>query len=176
MPCVLLPSNRLTFQPSPCKIISMSESDSSQQSDEAGLTAQLKNLLRDVCAYFSSASEDEKQRLLGTLQDLWRGYQREYPRKSCFIPVTCATSDGVFTDFVRNISAGGVFIETSEPFSVGQQLKLMFWPTDGEEPIKTTGKIMWRGPGGVGVKFTTPCNDLETMIESLWPVRVNSPF
>jgi Tfp pilus assembly protein PilZ len=61
-----------------------------------------------------------------------------------------------------------VFIETDETFSVGEQMKLVFWPPNRKEPIKTEGQVAWSPPKGVGVKFPTqPGKDLEKMIEAL---------
>jgi Tfp pilus assembly protein PilZ len=102
--------------------------------------------------------------------------RRKDPRKPCFIPVTFATSGRVFADYVRNISASGAFIETCEPCSPGEHLTMMFSFPRRQQPIKTTGTIMWRGPKGVGVQFTAPCQDLLTMVDSHWSVRMNSFF
>ena len=140
--------------------------DSSQQSDDSSLTAQLKDLLKDISPFIDNASEDQKRRLLNLLEESLPVDRRKYPRKPCSIAVTCEIYR-VFTDFIRNISAGGVFIETSAPCLPGEHLTMMFSLPNQGEPVKTMGKIMWRAPEGVGVKFTTPSDDLQTMIESL---------
>ena len=142
--------------------------DSPQKSIAFNATAQLKDLLRDVSTYINCASEDEKRRLLTSLKDLLQGHRRKHPRKPCSIRVTYFTQDWSFIDSITNISDGGVFIETSETFSVGQQMKLMFWRPDREEPVKAEGQVAWNPPKGVGVEFPTlPSKDLEKMIETL---------
>ena len=93
--------------------------------------------------------------------------RRKHPRKSCFIPATWATSDAVLTDFIWNISAGGVFLDTSEPCSPGEHISMTFLLPNQEEPVKTTGEIVWKASVGVGVKFTSVSKDLEEMIEAL---------
>lgn len=100
--------------------------------------------------------------------------RRRHPRKPCFIPVTWVTSKSVFMNFIRNISAGGAFIETNAPCLPGEEVAIMFSFRDQEEPVTTTGEVMWRGPQGVGVKFTTASADFGRMVESHWSVRMNS--
>ena len=142
--------------------------NSPQKSIAFNATAQLKDLLRDISTYINCASEDEKRRLLTSLKDLWQSHRRKHPRKPCSIRVTYFTQDWGFIDSITNISDGGVFIETSETFSVGQQMKLMFWRPNRKEPIKAEGQVAWNRPKGVGVEFPTlPSKDLVKMIETL---------
>lgn len=139
--------------------------DSVQQSDESSVTVRLKALLRDVCAYINTAPEDERQKLLNSLNDWWRGHRRKHSRKPCSMAVPCSTQDRVFIHNISNISASGVFIETPATFSVGQDITLTFSPTKGQEPVRVTGKIVRRIPKGIGVEFAMPDYRLETMIE-----------
>ena len=141
--------------------------DSAQNSIAFNATAQLKDLLREVSTYINCASEGEKRILLTSLKDLWQGHRRKHARKPCSIRVTYFTQNWGFIGSITNISDGGVFIETSETFSVGQQMKLMFWCPDRKEPIKAEGQVAWNPPKGVGVEFPTlPSKDLEKMIET----------
>ena len=141
--------------------------DSTQQSDKASPTGWLKDLLKDISPFIDKASEDQKQRLLSLLEELQKTDRRKRPRKPCSISITYTVQDGSFTDMVTNIGSGGVFIQTSEAFSLGQKVTLAFSSPDQEEPIKATGKIVWGSQDGIGVEFTTPRNDLEALIESL---------
>jgi len=135
------------------------------QADESSVTARLKELLRDISPFIDNASEDQKQRLLSVLEESLPIDRRRDTRKPCSIAVTCATYR-VFTDFIKNISPGGAFIETSAPCLPGEHLTMMFSLPDQEEPVKITGKIVWRAPEGVGVKFTTASKDFSGKIES----------
>ena len=49
----------------------------------------------------------------------WIEY-RQFPRKSCTLPVDYATENRFFHDLVRDISLGGVFIETRHNFPWGR--------------------------------------------------------
>jgi len=59
--------------------------------------------------------------------------------------------DRVYRDFVRNISDGGVFIDTRGAFFVGQEVSLALpFPVSLK---RITGKVAWVGPQGIGVNF-----------------------
>ena len=137
-----------------------------ESTHKSRVTVRLKKLLKDISTYVESASEDQKRRLLDMLKDWRETDRRKYPRKPCSISITCTVQDRTFTDIIRNICPGGAFLETSETFSVGEQITLAFSSPDREQPIKIHGQVAWSAPKGIGVKFRTPKKDLERMIES----------
>jgi Tfp pilus assembly protein PilZ len=52
-----------------------------------------------------------------------------------------------------DISVGGVFIETCELHDVGQESLLSLLFPGRNEPFRVAGRVAWKGPNGVGVKF-----------------------
>jgi Tfp pilus assembly protein PilZ len=64
-----------------------------------------------------------------------------------------------FEDFVRNISAAGLFIETNLLSELGQKLTMTFSHPDSGDPIKVLGKVIRVDSGGVGVKFNKLLSD-----------------
>ena len=137
------------------------------QSNRPSVKAQLKELLRNMLIFVDSASEDERQRLLTSLQNFEGEERRRHPRKTCSMQVTVGIWR-LFTEFIKNISCGGVFIETSESFSAGEHITLTFSPPNRNKPLRITGRVVRRTPEGIGVEFTTPPNgELEKIIESL---------
>lgn len=142
--------------------------DSTQQSDAASVKARLKDLLKDIAVFIEDATEEQQQRLLSSLE-AWRASERrEHPRKACSMRVTFATQDLLLRDTVRNISPGGVFIETSAPLSVGQNITLWFSPPHRQDLIKIRGEIVWTPQKGIGVRFISPpSHELERIIEEL---------
>ncbi len=136
--------------------------------DDPKLTARLRELLKDVSSYLVHATKEEKQTLLKLLDDLRARDAREHSRKSCSIEVTYTTQNQVFTDYIKNISTGGVYIDTPAAFAAGEQITLTFASPNREEPIRLTGEIVWNLPEGLGVRFTKPLGkELEKIIESL---------
>ena len=107
--------------------------------------------------------EAETRNLLKKLEIQWRPkYQerRKHPRKSTFIHVDCSGNKCAFTDFIQNLSAGGLYIDTQLPFFVGQELSMTFSVANGEAPIKIAGKIIRVDSRGIGVKFDALLSDL----------------
>ena len=78
---------------------------------------------------------------------------REHPRKTSLIAVDCTTHDVCFTNFIQDISRGGVFIETNAHFYVGQELKMNFSLPEVENPIAVGGEVVRVNSHGIGVKF-----------------------
>ncbi len=139
-------------------------------SGEWNVETRLRSLLKnhDSLAFLDDASEDKKRKLLLLLEDMRASDRREHPRKSCLIGVSYTVHNQVFTDVVRNISAGGVFIVTSVPLFVRQQLPLAISLPSWDQPLRMMGQVVWKSPVGVGVKFTSPPRqELMELIESL---------
>ena len=82
--------------------------------------------------------------------------KRKYPRKSAFIAVDCLGYNCKFTDFIQNLSVGGLYIETQIPLFVGQELSISFFPLDNEILVKITGSIVRIDEKGIGIQFNEP--------------------
>ena len=106
--------------------------------------------------------------ILKALEKHNQTHRRKQPRKPSFVPVDYTVGDRAFKDFIKNISAGGVFIETRTPFSVGQEISMTFSSAKLDEPIKIRGTIFWANNMlGIGVKFTTENQALVAMLQAL---------
>lgn len=54
----------------------------------------------------------------------------------------------------KNISRGGIFIETRNRFSIGQMIKLVIPGTKIDKGVMLKGEVVRINPNGIGVKFT----------------------
>jgi Tfp pilus assembly protein PilZ len=101
-------------------------------------------------------SEKEMRQLLKDLER-WqksKDEKRKYPRRSTLMEITYSSDQRrIFEDFIRNVSAGGLFIETNLVTELGQKLTMTFSHPDSGDPIKVLGKIIRVDSGGIGVKF-----------------------
>jgi len=111
--------------------------------------------------------EDEQLDLLKELEERLFRDKRKHTRKHFFMVVDYSAEDRVYKDYIKDISAGGVFIETRTPFSIGQELSLSFPLPNYQKYIKTTGEVVRISPHGIGVKFMMVDEGQETMIKSL---------
>ena len=103
----------------------------------------------------TSMSDDERRTLLKLLEEgLLKGKcRRAYARKKIYLPVAYANERHVYRNFVRDISLGGIFILTSVPFEVGEEIRIHFKPDGKDGPLKFLGKISRVSEEGIGVRF-----------------------
>lgn len=100
-------------------------------------------LLKDLCRPAQTAAESQEE----------GAEKRQYPRKSLLMPVDYTAFDHCYKDFIRDISAGGVFIETSRPFAAGQKISMTFMSADNQHHFKIDGKIVRTLQEGIGIEF-----------------------
>jgi len=82
--------------------------------------------------------------------------KRKHPRRSTLIDITYSSDTRrIFEDFIRNISAAGLYIETNLVTELGQNLTMTFSHPDSGGPIKISGNIVRIDSRGIGVKFNT---------------------
>ncbi len=85
-----------------------------------------------------------------------------------------------FADYSRNISQGGLFIQTEEPLETGKTLKLRIIAPDLGAPLVLNSTVRWvvtpnqatpEDPAGMGVEFAYDSDeeriDVEARIEAL---------
>ncbi len=86
--------------------------------------------------------------------------KRENRRIPSSTSVTYATRGIAYEDFLLDISAGGVFIETRAVFTVGQLLSLTFPMPGHQHFISVTGQVVRVEGHGIGVQFEEAVQDL----------------
>ena len=78
------------------------------------------------------------------------------------IQIRYQTVDGFFQDYMRNLSLGGIFIETAKPLPMNTKLRVEFCLPEMSNPIVADGVVVHtlrvgenRNPGvsGMGIRF-----------------------
>ncbi len=124
----------------------MSAKDISLPGDRQLLIAHFFVLIKQM-------SDEELDEFLDTFEkERFRGL-REYPRIPCNINVDFVVGDRVFNCFAKDISAGGVFIETTELFSVNQDVSMCFALLNQQLPFKIKGKVVRLTDSGIGIMY-----------------------
>jgi uncharacterized protein (TIGR02266 family) len=137
-----------------------------KQMNEFPVTAHLFETIMDM-------SEDQQRALLhdlDLLQDLEEKSSedtRENIRKPYNMVVDYVSQDRFCNDFIQNISAGGMFIETRTPFLVGQDVVLTFPLPKNRKHVKVEGEVIRTTPKGIGVKFKIDSEEQEKVMKSL---------
>ena len=101
--------------------------------------------------------------------------KRTAPRIDYEAAVDFKSDDMFFTGFVRNISDGGLFVNTGEPPAVGTRLWIKFSLPTLPEPMEVETEVCWvRGyqpmhpevHPGMGLKFLDMPPELEKAVNS----------
>lgn len=79
--------------------------------------------------------------------------KRKYKRKFCPNSLGYAKLDRHHTAIIKNISDGGVFLDTVATICVGKDVAMKIQLADDQEPIMIIGEVVWNSPRGLGVKF-----------------------
>ena len=124
--------------------------DSRKQSNKSNISV-ITTRLVDLILKMSAK---ERQTLLNELEEKYKKGNREFSRKDYKKEVDFVLNERMFRGLIQNLSASGMFIETSESFSEGQRITLTFELPEPGEHIKVSGKIVRLIPDiGFGVKF-----------------------
>ena len=90
---------------------------------------------------------------MGLKSDSPKAERRKAARRKCSLKVGCATHDLSFIDYISDINAWGVFVQSKHQVPVGESI-IMTLPLMGDgESIKVIGQVMWTSPQGMGVRF-----------------------
>ena len=79
--------------------------------------------------------------------------ERKHQRKACAIAVDFAVEGRAFTRYVRDISMGGLFIESSESFDTGVHLNMRISFPAHPTPFRIGGTIVRSTAVGIGIQF-----------------------
>jgi Tfp pilus assembly protein PilZ len=83
------------------------------------------------------------------------------------ITVEYDTEDGSYQSVVQRINFDGVFIETGESFSIGQEVMMTFSIGEEHLPLMVNGEVVSRSPEGIEVKFESLAPEDQEIIKSL---------
>lgn len=107
---------------------------------EREISTPLMNLLLE-----SHKTQDERK--------VEKDEQRQHPRFDCQVDVDFDISEWSYDGVVKNISLGGVYIETHHPVTVGNEISLTLTHMDDERHCNIRGTVVRRDAKGIGVQF-----------------------
>jgi len=116
------------------------------------LKERLMTLIHDL-------SEDQQRELLYHLESQKTGY-RKRPRKEINIAADYTVCENTFKDFIKNISAGGVYITSDHTHLVGREVSMDFKLTGYPKSIRVFGKIVRSDTKGFAVTFFEEIKEL----------------
>ena len=79
--------------------------------------------------------------------------RRQADRHACRHEVGYAIQDASYIDYIEDINAWGVFIQSEQQVPVGKSILMTIPLLSNETSIKVVGQVVWSGPEGMGVRF-----------------------
>lgn len=101
--------------------------------------------------------------------------RRKHQRVSTEILIKYSNADRFFTDYIQNISRGGIFVPTHTPLPEGTRLSITFSLPHCEQSITTEGTVIRSlradpennvGPSGMGIQFGKLDEEAQKLIDA----------
>jgi len=100
--------------------------------------------------------------------------QRQHSRAPIHVEVQYGAVTEDVTEYILNVSRGGIFIETFSPGDPDTLLKLSCYLPDSGHTFEVSGRIAWsrmdataEGPPGMGIEFVDISDHDANMLEDL---------
>lgn len=106
---------------------------------------------------FFAAEAERREHLLGTPPPPPTApSERRETRYDSTLKVTYQTATDFVVDYTRNISTGGIFVDSQRAPAIGSRILFKLYPPGQETPIDLPGEVAWSRPGGgFGVRFAS---------------------
>ena len=125
---------------------------------EAGGHRNRQMLIAQFLLLINRLSESELQEFMNRYEQKRFSMLREYPRFACDFSLDLAVDGRAVSCFARDISANGIFVESCEPFVIGQSVSICFTMDDKGLALKLKGRVVRLEHGGAGIKYEAMTN------------------
>ncbi|MBL0714793.1 MAG: PilZ domain-containing protein [Desulfosarcina sp.] len=95
-----------------------------------------------------------------TAEEFERGFRRlenkearVYSRAPCSEDTHFSANRELFRGTIKNMSQGGIYVQTKERFVVGQEVMVAGPFNENQDDVKRLGKIVWHDHGGIAIQF-----------------------
>ena len=105
----------------------------------------------EIVSLILKMSDEQQSILLENAQSLYDKRKKE--RLPCLIPATLYVNGNSYHSFLLDVNESGAFIETNEPYPIGQTIKVNYFDPFYRKPHKFIAEVIWSGSFAIGVKF-----------------------
>jgi Tfp pilus assembly protein PilZ len=110
---------------------------------------------------------EQQTKVMVIVEEMLNENKKLSARKPCNIPISYATRDRIFSDYITDISKSVLFIETKISLNVGAEIVLSFNMYGYDRPFKLNGKIVRSSEHGIGVEFKEVKSYIAEMLGAL---------
>ena len=108
-------------------------------------------LIDQITEKARALTKSQQEDVLNYIQSLYD--PREYNRSPQRLEIDAVVGDRIIQSDTRDISAGGVFINTNAPLEPGSAARVVFSIPGQEKPFKLHSKIVRTEEEGVAIQF-----------------------
>lgn len=98
--------------------------------------------------------------------------KRKHERITCQMLINYGTEDSFKSDYIANISGGGIFIQTTSPIKLGSKIMLRLAFPNIPRLIEVEGKVVWineyieggTSTPGMGIQFMNLSDEDQTFV------------
>ena len=138
-----------------------------EEAEAAERQKEKKQKIARLVDLIKKMDESQLMSLLEYAEELQGKKKRVHDRISCMITADCLCQGRASNNYVKDISFGGVFIETTQPFELGQEITMTLSFSHHVKPFKLTGEIVRTDPRGVGVEFKALTQVQQEMLQGM---------
>ena len=123
------------------------------QSDAVTAARDRHLLIAHFFLLINQLTEDELLRFMNRYEQKRFAMLRKFPRVPCNISLDLACDGRAINCFARDISAGGMFVESCERFEMGQSVAMCFSLANDRLALKLNGRVVRIEHGGIGIEY-----------------------
>ena len=126
-------------------------------------------MLDEIIKRVRNLDSDQQEEILEILKTKQAGRQRDYPRLDTNVDIDVVVGDRVIQTDAKDISAGGIFINTSGKFKSNEKVRVVFSVPGIDKPFKLEGMIVRVEQNGMAIKFEKITPYFKKMLdEMIW--------
>ena len=110
-------------------------------------------MLDEIIKRVRNLTQDQQKEILEILKTWQAGKQREHQRLKSRVDIDVVVGDRIIQTDARDISASGIFINTSGKFETNKSVRIVFSVPGFDKPFKLQGMIVRVEKHGLAIKF-----------------------
>jgi len=110
-------------------------------------------MLDEIIKRVRNITQDQQKEILEILKTWQAGKQRDFQRMETKVVIDVVVGDRVIQTDARDISASGIFINTSGKFETNKSVRVVFSVPGYDKPFKLQGMIVRVEKHGLAIKF-----------------------
>ena len=126
-------------------------------------------IVEEIIKRIRNLNSYQQGAILEILKSWQTGRQRDYPRLGTKVDIDVAVGDRVIQTDAKDISASGIFIQTSGKFKANEEVRVVFSVPGIDKPFKLRGMIVRVEQNGMAIKFNESTPDFkQNLNDVIW--------